>query len=169
MSLYSEFFLNSSSSIQQVELIEISHPSFSKVYRLTRNMINGVTVTLEDGVTVATFDYYPFVITPTGASDDLDQTLKVQLGDLGEVLPMELDNIQQAGTFNTKPKLIYRVYRSDVLTGPVDGPYNFVITNMGYTQQGVELEAEAPKLNTSSTGEQYTFDRFPMLMGFIFD
>lgn len=168
MSQYSEFFLNSNSTVQQIELIEISHPSFSQVYRITRNMINGVTVTLETGVQAA-FVFYPLVITPTGASDDLDQTLKVQLGDLGQILPLELDRVQSAGTFTTKPTLIYRVYRSDMLTAPMEGPFSFEITNIAFNKAGSVFEAEAHKLNSSASGEQYTFDRFPMLMGFIFD
>lgn len=92
---YSDFFLNSSSSVVQLELLEIAHPNFSKTYRIVRNAINGVTVTLEvipgEDPVVATFDYYPVRITPTGSSNDLDQNLQVIFGDLGQILPTELD------------------------------------------------------------------------------
>lgn len=90
MSNYSQFFLNSSSAVVQFETIEISHPKFSKIYRIVRNAINGITATLED-LSSVTFDYYPLKITPTGSDNDLDQTLQVQFGDLGDILPKELD------------------------------------------------------------------------------
>lgn len=99
MSNYSQFFLSSGSGVVQLELIDIYHPNFSKRYRIVRNAMNGVTVTLEDS-TVATFDYYPVKLTPTGSNNDLDQTLQLQFGDLGEILPSELDRIV------VKPSLI---------------------------------------------------------------
>lgn len=89
---YSQFFLNSGSNIVQLELVELSHPLFSQVYRIVRNAIAGVTVTLEDS-TVQTFQYYPVKLTPSGAYNDLDQTLQIQFGDLGQILPMELDRL----------------------------------------------------------------------------
>lgn len=166
MSNYSAFFLNTPSSVVQLELLEISHPSFTKVYRIVRNAINGVTVTLEDS-SVHTFDYYPLQITPTTASDDLDQALKIDLGDLGQVLPTELDAVAAAANFKVKPTCKYRAYRSDDLTAPLLGPLSFVISEISFTKQGASFNAGAPKLNISSTGEIYSMDRFPGLRGFI--
>ena len=65
MSAYSEFFLNSKSSVVQLELVEISHPNFTKVYRVVRNAVQGVTVKLETGAN-ATFEYYPLRIENNG-------------------------------------------------------------------------------------------------------
>jgi hypothetical protein len=92
MSNYSQFFLNTSSRVVQLELIDIFHPNFSQRYRIVRNAINGVTVTLED-TTVGVFVYYPVKITPTGSSNDLDQTLQLVFGDLGQILPLEVDRL----------------------------------------------------------------------------
>lgn len=171
MSGWSEYFLNSDSSIQQLELLEISHPNFSKTYYIVRNAINGITVTLEDS-TVQTFDYYPVQIEPTGSEDDLDQTIKIQLGDLGDVglsdlLPAELDNIAAADGFLIKPICRYRTYRSDDLTAPLSGPLDFEIVTLPMKQDGAAFEARAPRLNQLGTGEIYTVGRFPMLAGFI--
>lgn len=166
MSRYSEFFLNSASSIVQLELVEIYHPSFSKRYRVVRNAINGITVTLETSE-VAFFEYYPLQIKPTGVSDDLDQTLEVQLGDLGEIIPQELDHVMAAGTFNIKPTLVYRTYRSDDLTQPLYGPFRYVISSMPFTKEGAMLNAGAPRVNQNTTGEIYTINRFPTLQGFL--
>lgn len=90
-----QFFLSSSSAVVKLDLFEIFHPDFSKTYRIVRNAIAGVTVTLEDA-SVKTFDYYPIRLTPTGSNNDLDQTLELTFGDLGDLLPQELDRIVRA-------------------------------------------------------------------------
>ena len=166
MSAYASFFLNSSSSIVHLELLEISHPNFSQVYRIVRNAMNGVTVTHED-TTVHDYTYYPLKLTPVAASDDLDQVMQVQFGDLGQILPMELDNVAAANAFNIKPTMKYRVYRSDDLSVPLYGPLQFEITILPFKSDGVTFEARAPRLNQLGTGELYSLDRFPMLAGFI--
>jgi hypothetical protein len=164
MSNYSQFFLNSSSHVVQLELLEISHPDFSQVYRIVRNAINGVTVTLEDASS-HTFDYYPVKITPTGSSNDLDQKIELQFGDLGEILPMELDRVLERPS--TKPTLLYRTYRSDDLTAPLFGPQKFQINMITFKKEGALMEATAARLNLNTTGEVYTMDRFPILNGFL--
>lgn len=163
---YSQFFLNSAGSVVQLETIEISHPNFTKTYRIVRNAIAGLQATLED-TTVVNFDYYPLRLTPTKSDDDLDQVIKVDLGDVGQVIPLELDAVNAAGGMLTKPTFKYRTFRSDDLSAPLFGPLVQVITNLGFNAEGATFDAEAPKLNINSTGEIYTIDRFPMLKGFL--
>lgn len=170
MSNYSQFFLNTSSSVVQLELLEISHPNFSQVYRIVRNAINGVTVHHEDA-SVHAYTYYPVKIVPTRNANDLDQTLEITFGDLGQVLPMELDRMYPLvgglpGTF-VKPTIKYRTYRSDDLTAPLAGPLRFLINNIAFVKEGATLECSAPRLNLSATGELYSMQRFPMLKGFL--
>ncbi|MBN46212.1 MAG: hypothetical protein CMH23_07030 [Methylophaga sp.] len=166
MSEYSEFFLNSSSSVVQLELLEISHPNFTKTYRIVRNAVNGVTVTLEDA-SVETFDYYPLRITGTETRENLDFSLRIDLGDLGEVLPPELDAVSSAGGFETKPIVKYRTYRSDDLNAPLFGPLVLEVKSFSFNREGSTFEAKAPSLNVNKTGELYKIDRFPMLRGFL--
>lgn len=170
MSNYSDFFLNMGGNIVQLELIEISHSKFSQTYRLVRNAINGVTVTLEDASS-HTFDYYPMQIVPSGAYDNLDETMQVNLGDLGALIPMELDRLVTStgsipGTVE-RPKLKYRTYRSDDLTAPLFGPIVFDVQNISFKKEGATLQCAIARLNLTATGEVYTMDRFPMLRGFI--
>jgi hypothetical protein len=166
MSDYSEFFLNSNSHVVELELIEINHPNFTKSYYIVRNAVAGVTVTLEN-LSEQEFEYYPLQISPTGSGDDLDQVLKVQLGDLGDILPNELKAVYAANGFAIKPTLIYRTYRSDDLTKPLYGPLTFEVCNITFKKEGAAFEARAPRLNSVATGELYTTNRFPMLRGFI--
>lgn len=165
MSKYSEFFLNSKSSVIQYELLEISHPDFSKTYRVIRNNTEGLTVTLEGEE--QTFDYYPLKVTPAGSREDLDFAIRVDLGDLGEVLPEELDAVASADGYEVKPTVKYMLYSSDDLTAPMLGPFTLEVTAFSFTREGASFEAKAPSLNVSRTGETYQILRFPTLKGFL--
>lgn len=166
MSTYAEFFLKSKSSVVQLETLEISHASFTKVYRVVRNAVQGLTAKLETGESV-TFDYYPLLIENAGVRDDLDQAITVNLGDLGEVLPKELDEVSSNDGFGIKPTVVYRTYRSDDLTRPLFGPVVLEVTSFAFNREGSTFEAKAPSLNVNKTGELYKLDRFPMLRGFL--
>jgi hypothetical protein len=276
MSAYSEFFLNSRSSVVQLELLQISHPDFSKDYRIVRNSVNGVTVSglgnygrnlfnvsASDNVldyyvsnttgelvynvvynatgflpvlpgqtytasyshirafynankvfvsgtdsgnpatftvpagcywmkftvyknvwanfqvvqgTVlgtfvpwgqASFDYYPLKIENNGAKDDLDQSFTFSWGDLGEVLPLELDRVAASGGFGFKPQVVYHTYRSDDLAAPLFGPVLMEVESFAFNRDGSTFTVKAPSLNINKTGEIYTLERFPMLRGFL--
>lgn len=166
MSEYSEFFLNAGSNVAELELLEISHPDFTRTYYIVRNAVNGITVTLENSIAQA-FEYYPLQITAIGAGDDLDQVLKIQLGDLGSILPQELDAVSAAGSFGIKPVLKYRTYRSDDLSAPLYGPITLEISSLTFKKEGAAFEAHAPRLNSTATGEVYNTSDFPTLRGFI--
>lgn len=166
MSAYSEFFLKSRASVVQLELLEITHPSWSQDYRIVRNAALGVTVTLETEE-VAEFDYYPCRVTSLGNRNNLDQAFRVDLGDLGEVLPLELDAVAADDNFMTKPQVLYRTYRSDDLAAPLFGPIELEVDSFSFKAEGSSFVARAPRLNDVATGELYKLDRFPMLRGFL--
>jgi len=166
VSKYTEFFLKSSSKVVQLELLEMSHPAWSKVYRIVRNSVSGIVVKLENGET-ASFDYYPVNIKYDGMRDDLEQSYSIQFGDLGEIMPLELDRMLNSDTMSVKPKLIYRVYRSDVLDSPLYDPQYLEIQNFAFNRDGVSFQAIAPQLNVTQTGSEYTTDRFPTLQGYL--
>lgn len=160
------FFLSSARSVAELELIEITHPSFSKTYRIVRNKFDGVTVLHEDG-SVKVYDYYPLRVTRSGVLDDLDSSLNIDLGDLGDIVSAEVDLVRAAGTEATKPVLKYRIYRSDSLSFPLYGPFTYEARSFVFTRQGTSFTAQAPALNVVATGEYYTMDRFVMLRGFL--
>jgi hypothetical protein len=165
MSDYSEFFLKTPANIVMLELIELSHPDFTKTYRLVRNATNGVTVTLETAAS-ATFEYYPLKINKGDTRENLDQSITLTFGDLGEVLPNELDVVLEANNFVTKPILKYRIYRSDDLTAPLE-VITLEVQSISFQKIGAVIEARSKALNINKTGEIYTIDRFPMLKGFL--
>lgn len=166
MSELSEYFLNSRADVVQLDLIEISHPSFSQTYRIVRNATAGITVTLETAAVVA-FQYVPMKVTRNSAEGDLDFSIKIDLGDLGEIIPTETDAIALDDAFTTKPTVKYRTYRSDDLTAPLDGPIELVVDEFAFNWSGCSFTARAPSLNLIATGETYDSERFPMMRGFL--
>lgn len=164
---YVNYFLNSRSSVVQLETVEISHPAFSKTYHIVRNASKGITATLETGNT-AVFEYYPLKLVPQHARDDLDHSISITFGDLGEVLPLELDRVMNmAGGLQIKPTVKYRVYRSDDLTAPLYGPLKLEVEAFTFNKEGSTFEAKAPAVNLTRTGEVYSLVRFPALRGFL--
>lgn len=159
MSDVTEYFLNRSVSVGRYETLEISHSAFSKTYYVVRNARNGIVA---EGIQ---YEYYPLEITNLGARPDLDSGFTISFGDLGEILPMEVDRIAQADAYSEKPKVIYRSYRSDDLTKPLIGPIELEASNFSFKQEGATFDAKAPALNINRTGEIYSFTNFPMLAG----
>ena len=167
MGLYSEYFLNSRSHIVQLELVEVTHPNFTQPYRIVRNARDGVTVNLSDAEPAVSFSYYPARVEQLGARDDLEAAIRVDLGDLGEVIPQEIDAVAEAGGFMTKPAVRYWAFRSDQLGEPMYGPLHLEVPSISFTEEGSSFEAKAPALNSTKTGRRYTLDDFPMLRGFL--
>lgn len=166
MSEYSEFFLNSKSSVVQVDCIEISHSSFTQTYRVVRNNTEGVTVTHEDD-TDYDYEYYPFVLSASGVRDDLDQMIHMDFGDLGEIIPQEIDAVKSADNTQEYPRVVYRTYRSDDLENVLYGPVVLEVRAFNFNREGCSFEAKAPSLNVNRTGEAYSLPRFPALRGLL--
>lgn len=166
MSALTDFFLGSARAAIQLELLSITHPNFSRQYNIVRNNRKGVTVTLET-LSVVFFEFMPLKVTNSGARDDLDSGISVSLGDLGELIPKEIERVQAVDGFSIPPLCVYRAYRSDDLSGPLIGPFVFEIRNLSEDQSGATFQAAAPGLNLTKTGEIYRIDRFPMLRGFL--
>jgi hypothetical protein len=164
MSEYSEFFLNSKSKVVQLELLEIYHPNFSKRYYIVRNAVLGVTVKHEDGTTHA-YQYYPCKLEQNSTEDDLDAGYKITWGELGEIVPTEMDRVRAANGFLTKPTIIYRSYRSDNLNTVMFGPILLEAVAFTFTLEGSAFEANAPQMNQNSVGEIYDLVRFDALRG----
>lgn len=166
MSDYSEYFLNGPIRVANLETLEISHPNFSQTYWVVRNSRLGLNAYLETGVLQA-FVYYPIKVVRSDTDNSLDQVFRFSLGDLGEILPKELDRVNAANNRITRPIVKYRTYRSDDLSRPLLGPMRLEITDLPFSREGVAFEAKAPTLNLNQTGEYYDFSRFPGMRAFI--
>lgn len=166
MSDYTEFYLASPSHVVMLECFEISHSSFSQTYRIVRNNALGCTVTHEDLQAYA-YQYIPTKITASSCANDLDYSLRIDFGDLGEILPLELDRIIANDSFQEKPRVTYRTYRSDDLTAPIFGPIELEVRSFTFNKTGCSFEASAPSANSHATGLIYNLTDFPMLRGLL--
>jgi len=161
-----DYYLNSASNIVQYETIEISHPDFTQSYFFVRNNTEGLTALIEGSVS-KDFDYLPMKITENPSSADLDYSLTVEFGDLGEYLPLELDAVVDADGLFVEPTLVYRTFRSDDLTEPLVGPIILKIKSFAFDRYGSVFQATADRANSQKTGELYTISRFPILRAFL--
>lgn len=164
----SEFFLDSASAIAELELIEISHSDFSSTYRVVRNQVGGVTVDLGASHGGSqTFTHYPLRIQEIGQRGTLDHGIRVDLGDLGDLIPDEIDAVLAADGMGERPVVKFWTYRSDDLTAPLYGPLILEIPSLTTSREGSSFEARAPTVSKLGTGALYTTNRFPGLRGFL--
>lgn len=162
---YIQFFLNGRRDTAEIETLEITHPAFSRAYYIVRNVTGGISLTHEDGKEYF-HEYYPLGMEDEGSKDDLDFGISINLGDLGEIIPDEIDNLIAADGFYEKPKVVYRSYRSDTLK-MMRGPLDLEISDLSFTGEGSAFTAGAPRVNRNGTGLRYDFSRFPSLREFV--
>lgn len=124
MSELSEFFFAAHPAVVQLQTVEIIHPNFSTPLRFVRNAAGGIRVFHEDDAEdTFVYSYLPMEIKTLGANSSLDQSIEITLGDVGTVLPTQLELLSVANGFQTKPVIKYREYRSDNYTmTPVGAP-----------------------------------------------
>ena len=99
-----DFHLDSVSSVVLLETLEISHSLWPAPIRIVTNHPDGISVTLENGQPT-TFEFIPLLIQRGNTSDDLDQTLNITVGDLGEIVPPLIQKIRDASS-DEKPQVI---------------------------------------------------------------
>lgn len=67
-----------------------------------------------------------------------------------------------------KPKVLYREYRSDDLSSPMNGPLILEAKQFSFKSDGATFEAKAPSLNINRTGITYSVSGpFRTLRGFL--
>lgn len=163
MSALSELLLNSPPYVVQLQALDFSHSAFSGTHRVCRNCgPGGITLPAEGGGPYV-YSYYPMKIRVVGSGNDLDQTMEVTFGDLGEVLPAQLELVQRFNRFREKPIMTYWEYRSDDLSSAVYGPVKFRVDAMAFNKTGCVIKGKAASFNKGRVGAYYTVEIFPML------
>lgn len=160
MSSYASFYLDAPGSIVQLECIEISHPSFSQVYRYVRND--------EDGVIAGgnAYLYQPMSIKRNNVTNDLEQTTSITFADMDDSLTDAIKNIQKSQWPSERPKFILKIFRDDDLEQPMEQLQTLEIPTVSKNSEGLmTFDAQAPELNSVKTGLLYTFKDYPLLRG----
>ena len=161
------YWLSGNPDDVRLQCVEISHPSWSKVYRIVQNHADGVTVTHEGGFTFA-YEYVPLTIQRGANSDDLDQEITIDVGDLGEDFPKELDRIRASALYSAvRPILNYREYNLSDLTAPQVTILGLEATDYEPKKEGAVFVCRAKQMNLTKTGETYNLDDYPTLRGFV--
>lgn len=150
----------------RLECIEITHPSFSRSYRFVRNHTDGVRVRHENG-TYYDYDYLPVTIQAGKTADSLEQSFTIGIGDVGEVMPYEIQRLRNGKHAHVRPTLNYRVYLSSDLTTPLNSVLGLEITDNQPQGQGAVFKCKAREVNATATGTKYTLDSYPTLRGFL--
>lgn len=149
----------------RVECIEIIHPSFSRHYRFVRNAVDGIRVKDERGYW-KDYDYLPISIKPGQSANNLEQSFTMGIGDVGEVMPFELDRLRRGSYAHVKPTVNYRTYLTSDLSEAMMSVRGLEITDNQPQKQGAVFKCKARELNKTSTGICFTYDRFETLRGF---
>lgn len=166
-----DFHLDSVSSVVLLETLEISHSLWPAPIRIVTNHPDGISVTLENEQP-ATFEFIPLMIQRGNTSDDLDQTLNITVGDLGEIVPPLIQKIRDASS-DEKPQVIYRSFAFDaasmVLTKqtPIEIIRGLSVAKMNQDYQATTFEAATSGKNSVKTGRTYNFKEYPDLRGLI--
>jgi hypothetical protein len=166
-----DFHLDSVSSVVLLETLEISHSLWPVPIRIVTNHPDGVAVTLENSQP-AIFEFIPLMIQRGNTSDDLDQTLNITVGDLGEIVPPLIQKIRDASS-DEKPQVIYRSFAFDaasmVLTKqtPIEIIRGLSVAKMNQDYQATTFEAATSGKNSVKTGRTYNFKEYPDLRGLI--
>lgn len=151
----------------ELETIEISHSSFSETFYLVRNLTEGFNGRLEDG-SIKSFKYCPMKWERGSAENNLDYDLKITFQDLNTLIAPEVNRISiesEEMPLATVRSFVYR--RDGSIGGVADGPFKLTIRDITFTPEGCAFSASAKPLNSSGTGELYTFRRFETLKGFV--
>lgn len=160
MTDYTAFFLDNSGGVMQLECLEISHPSFSQIFRYVRNDQDGLII---NG---AMYKYQPMSIQRANVTNDLEQKLSVTIADIEDELMSVMRNIRSSAYPRVKPKAVLKIFRDDDLTAPMIEMQTLEIPAISKDGSGLmTFEAQAPELNSVKTGKLYTFEDYPLLKG----
>ena len=149
-----------------LECIEISHPAFSQTYRYVRNHAKGLDVTHEDG-TVTHYDYAPIKLQRGQSNEKLSQTITLTIGDLGLIIPKEVDRLYDSPYELEYPLLVCRRYLLSNLQVPFERRKVLKITENNPQKFGAVLKAMQRALNISKSGRTFNLDKWAALRGFL--
>lgn len=165
------FHLDSSPAIALLETLEVSHSTWDKPIRIVTNHADGLTARNERGQYVV-YQFAPLLIGKGDTSDNLDQSLKITLGDLGEIVPPLIDSIRNADS-DELPEVTYRAYAFDAASmtlakeTPIDVIGGLVVTSMSRDTHATTFEAKTADKNILRTGRIYTINDYPDLKGLL--
>ena len=166
-----DFHLDSAPQIALLETLEVSHSAWAAPIRIVTNHADGLIARNELGQFV-NYQFAPLLVTKGTTTDNLDQNLKITLGDLGEIVPPLIDAIRAANS-DEYPQVVYRAYAYDAgamalaKETPIDVIDGLVVTAMSRDSQATTFEAKTIDKNSVKTGRTYNLNDYPDLKGLL--
>ena len=165
------FYLDHEPEFVLLETCQISHPSWDESFNIVTNHDDGIVATLEDD-SVVEFKYVPAKIIKGSAADDLDQSIQLVVGDLGEIIPNLIQKIREANSLE-KPSVTYRSYAYDASANqfinnkPIEIIKGLYISTSSRDRNSTSIDASTPSKNQVRVGRLYDFENYPDLKGFV--
>ncbi len=155
---YAQFYLNSSGGVVPLECVELSHPSFTKVFRYVKNDMDGIIAGGQS------YFYQPMSIKRNNVTNDLDQTLALTLADMDDEFANAVAGIHSSSYSRVKPSCVFKIFRDDSLDEPVTQLQTLEVPTVSKDSEGlVTFDAQAPQLNSVKTGRTYSIEDYPLL------
>lgn len=153
----------------------ISHSSWPTVYTAT-DYYGGFTKNDHNGAP-RVWNFVPVIFDIPSVSGDIDCEFKIVVSDLNnDGTPIgtnkairDLVDLIPVDSVET-PKvtvLSYISYLDGTFSEYCDGPYEFDVTDITFSDAGASIVAKSPDALYASCGEIYTIERFPMLKQFL--
>ncbi|CAM3969845.1 hypothetical protein PSAR109036_01805 [Psychrobacter arenosus] len=166
-----DIHLDSRPSIALLETIEAKHSAWGTSLRIATNHADGFEARNELGQ-FTQYQFAPLIINKGSVSDDLDQSLNITLGDLGEILPPLIKQIRDADS-DEMPSVTYRAYAYDVASmslakeTPIDIIKNLPVQTMSRDHQGTTFEAKTESKNAVVVGRTFNPNDYQDLKGLL--
>jgi hypothetical protein len=164
-----DYHLDSAPSVALLETIEATHSAWPESLRIVTNHADGFYARNELGQ-FTHYQFAPLLVNKGSVSDDLDQSLNITLGDLGEVLSPLIKQIRDVES-DEMPKVTYRAYAYDVASmslvkeTPIDMIKNLPVQTMSRDHQATTFEARTSSKNAVVTGRTFNPNDYQDLKG----
>lgn len=158
MADYYSFYLNSSGGVVPLECVELSHPSFPKIFRYVKNDMDGIIAGGQS------YFYQPMSIKRNNVTNDLDQTIALTLADMDDEFAKAVAGIHSSPYPHVKPSCVFKIFRDDELDTPMTQLQILEVPTVSKDSTGlVTFDAQAPELNSVKTGRTYSIEDYPLL------
>lgn len=163
-----EIYANAPVEKDEFEVISLSAPWFTQTYYLQNTFVDGVDVTLDDGVTVVTAEYAPMAIGQASSNADMSYTREFTIQQVNDIIATEISGrdpaLRQKVTVSSRG---YVMYRDGTVSAQKTPTISTEVTKTTRNNIGTTIGTATKPVNNTTTGEVATVTRVPMLKGFL--
>lgn len=163
-----EIYANAPVEKSTLEVLSMSAPWFSKTHYFQNQVVEGVTVTLEDGVTEVEVPWVPLQNTRSSNEGDLNYSQDLVLQQVNDIIASEYDNWTPGLSKPIFQIRLYVIYRDGSVSSIKEGPINAYVQDVNFSDEdSAAITITTTPTNRTATGERATLARIPMQAGFL--